>query len=167
MVYCENGYYNIDCTWDDPVKSGEQDRGSGYVSYNYFLVPDSWLNVDHFHKNDVVLSSGTVHLFDPPACTKTAANYFDVYGKLYSDAASAKEGMKKEIKYAIENDLEVCQIRVTDEKIWNELSNKTTWTELQNYARTVSGSKSTKLSNMCNSGDYRKAAGIVQYDLTK
>lgn len=50
QVFIEEEWFNVDVTWDDPVRIGEQN--SEYVSetvlrYDYFLKPDKFFKADH------------------------------------------------------------------------------------------------------------------------
>ena len=166
VVNAGDGYYNVDCTWDDPVKSGEVDRGPKYIRYDYFLVPDKWLNIDHFDVNDFFINSGNtkIHLFNPPACTATANNYFTTQNMTYSNTASAKAAIKAQISEAVSSGAEVIEIRVTDKGAWDELMGKSCWKEFQDYAKS-SSKKVTRLERMGADLEYNKTTGIVHYDI--
>ena len=164
VVNVDGEYYNVDTTWDDPTKSGEVDRGPKYARYDYFLVPDKWLLIDHFNVNKVTLSSGTVHLFKPPAATATDKNYFSVYGLVYSDKASAKAALEKQIDDAVSKKNEVVEIRVTSKEIWDSLMDKSTWSDLQKRAKGKS-SKVSAVKRLGADNAYSQATYIVHYDI--
>ncbi len=164
VVNLNGSYYNVDCTWDDPVKSGGVDRGKNYVRYSYFLVPDKWLDKDHYDKNNVTISTGTLHLFDPPACTSTASTYFDATGDLYSDTASAKAALRSKIENAVASGAEVVEIRVGSKDVWDDVMDKSFWTELNKLAKGQS-SNVTGVTQMGLKKDYNKTSYIVEYDI--
>lgn len=43
MVKLEGQWYHVDVTWDDPVMSD----GSHALKYNYFLISDARIKLDH------------------------------------------------------------------------------------------------------------------------
>lgn len=157
-VYCDNGYYNIDATWGDL-----NNHGDDYIRYNYFLVPDSWITIDHLHPNTFFRGNGTaIKLFDEPSCTKTSANYYKVYKKEFEGYKNAMAGMKAEIDAAIKSKTVAVTIRVTDESTWNKMNTDTAFRELQNYAK----SKSAKVKKLSRLKKYGQGTYVVQYDIT-
>lgn len=75
-VCLDNEWYQIDCTWDDPLVSvNGQPQDSGSIYYNYFNITDAQMRQDH------VYTYGN-------ACNGTKYNYdyFAVkeYGTIYS-----------------------------------------------------------------------------------
>lgn len=158
-VYCDNGYYNIDATWGDPMNKPSED----YIRYNYFLVPDSWIKNDHLNPNTFFKSNGSsIKLFDEPVCTKTGANYYRVFKKEFSSYKDAMAGMKAEIDSAVKAGRIAMTIRVTDKDIWDKMNSKDAFRELQNYAKSKS-SKVKKLSQLTKNND---GILVIQYDIT-
>ncbi len=158
IVYCDNGWYNLDPTWGDPVN----DIGSAdYVRYNYFLVPDEWIKNDHINVNLLNRGGGrTIKYFDPPACTKTSCNYFKAYNKEYSTLDDAKEGMKKEVAAAVKANKNVAHIRVTDKKIWDSMTSMSYAKELNKYAMGLGASTISTPQTTYNDGVL-----VVQYNI--
>lgn len=48
-------WYNVDATWDDPVRSD----GVQTLRYNYFLISDAAIGKDHITRNEFALPSAT------------------------------------------------------------------------------------------------------------
>ncbi|MBQ5310792.1 MAG: hypothetical protein ILP19_01955 [Oscillospiraceae bacterium] len=158
VVYCENGYYNLDATWADPIN----DYDSKYIQYEFFLVPDSWIhNITHFDINCYNTNGKKYKLFDPPACTKSACNYFDAYKKLYSNKSDAEAALKKAVDEAIANGTYVCEVRVTDKAIYDALMTDSYFKTIQNYAK----SKSSKVSKLKRQKSYTQGVMVVHYDI--
>lgn len=159
VVYCENGYYNIDATWGDPLN----DFDSSYIQYEFFLVPDSWIHdITHFHVAQIRRSNGTlVDLVDPPSCTKEACNYFAAYNKLYDNKSDAETAMYNAISEAIKNGSNVAEIRVTSAELYNTLMSDEYFKTFQKYAKSQSGSVSKLLRRGANS----KGVQVVHYDI--
>jgi transglutaminase/protease-like cytokinesis protein 3 len=156
VVYCDNGYYNLDATWGDPVN----DHDSNYVRYNFFLVPDSWIVNDHLSRNLYFKSNGsTIKLFDPPSCTKTTYNYFKVNNKEFSTLSEAEQGLYDELDAAIKAGKNVAEIRVTSSDIWSTLLNDKYAAAFQKYAKSKGASKLSRQKT------YADGVLVVQYDI--
>lgn len=156
VVYCDNGYYNIDATWGDPVNK----HNSKYVRYNFFLVPDSWIADSHINVNLFFRGNGTsVKLFDPPACSKSSCNYFKIYNKEFDTLSSAKKALYAELDDALKNKKNLAEIRVTDSDIYNSLMSDTTAKEIQKY---VQKNGALKISRQKL---YNEGVLVVQYDI--
>lgn len=136
VVDVDGKWYNIDCTWDDPLMDPPNYKN---IRYNFFLVPDKWIhNVTHMHVNQQKLSSGKyITYFTPPSCTETAQNYFIKSGYVYNDFASADAAIKAEIKKAAENKSRSAHIMVGSKDLYKQLHDK--GTDYQKYAREFSG----------------------------
>ncbi len=160
VVYCDNGYYILDVTWDDP-KSIDYAK-SDYVRYLFFLANDSMIKNTHLNISTMAMNDGTrVKLYDPPACTKTACYYFKAYNKEYSDIESAKQAMFDEIDAAIAAGKNVVHIRVTDRDLWEEMRSKTNWKEFQSYAK----SKDDNVEKVLQLTSLTEDVLVVQYDI--
>lgn len=157
-VYCDNGYYVIDATWGDPIN----DHDESYIRYNYFLVPDAWVENDHLNPNTYFRGNGTtIHLFNEPSCTKTSANYYKVYNKEFSSYKEAMAGMKAELAANIKKGTVATTIRVTSKDIWDKMNTNTAFRELQDYAKSQ-GANVKKLSRLKT---YGEGTYVVQYDI--
>lgn len=136
VVDVDGKWYNIDCTWDDPLMDPANYKN---IRYNFFLVPDKWIhNITHMHVNQHKLSSGKyITYFTPPACTETAQNYFIKNGFVYNDFDSADAAIKAEIKKAAENKSRSAHIMVGSKDLYDQLYAK--GTDYQKYAKEFSG----------------------------
>lgn len=160
VVYCGDGYYNFDCTWGDPIN----DFDSRYLRYTYFLVPDSDIhNVSHFDINSFFLSDGTkITCFTPPACTKSTYNYYKRENLYFSDKTAADAAMRAAIEKAVANKENTVQIRVSDEKLFDQMTDKTAAAAYQKYAKSLS--PSVKGINKFTTDTYKKT-GVVIFDI--
>lgn len=136
VVDVDGQWYNLDCTWDDPLMDPANYKN---IRYNFFLVPDKWIHeVTHTHINQHKLSSGKyITYFTPPACTETAQNYFIKNGYVYNDFDSADTAIKAEIKKAAENKSRSAHIMVGSKDVYDQLYAK--GTDYQKYAKEFSG----------------------------
>lgn len=62
VVRIDGQWYQIDCTWDDPLVNGAVVTGRGNLSYTYFLLTDEEMYSDHkldaaYTKNEQVCTS--------------------------------------------------------------------------------------------------------------
>jgi hypothetical protein len=118
IVKVEGNWYNLDTTWADPILENPNLKN---VTHMYMLVPDSWiLNKTHFKQNKLILADGTEHLyFTPPACTSDAMNWFKQKGKYYSDAASAKAELVRQLDNAAANGLRTTEIMCSSKAVYD------------------------------------------------
>lgn len=160
VVYCGDGYYNLDCTWGDPIN----DFDNRYLRYTYFLVPDSEIhNVSHFDINSFFLSDGTkITCFTPPACTNSTYNYYKREKLYFSDIDSADAAMKAAIEKAVANKENTVQIRVSDEKLFEQMTNGSAAAAYQKYAKSLS--PSVKGIQKFTTDSYKKT-GVVIFDI--
>lgn len=157
VVYCDNGYYNLDTAWGDPMN----DHNSKYVRYNFFLVPDSWIVNDHLSVNLVFRSNGSsIKYFDPPACTKSSCNYFKAYNKEFSTVESAAQAMYTELEEAIKAGRNVAHIRVTDSSIWDTLLSNEYAKAFQSYAK-----EKGNVAKLARQKRWSEGVMVVQYDI--
>ena len=161
VVSVDGKYYNFDTTWGDPINSWD----SKYKQYEFFLVPDKWIhNITHFNINNFVRTNGEkIHLFDPPACTQYAANYFYLSGidLHFDNKADADAALKKQVDKAIANGTYVCEVLVTDKGVYDEMMSESYWKAIQKYAR----SKSSKVDKVKRQASYTKGVQVVHYDI--
>lgn len=142
VVKVDGDWYNIDCTWDDPILS-EVDETN--VRYRYFLVPDEWIhNKSHFNVNKKI--SGTqLTYFTPPACTATKMNYFNVTNQVYSDKASAESALKEKLKSTAASKMRAAEIRVSDKSVYDAVT-----AGLKDYAAWIKNENSSVTSVASN-----------------
>ena len=158
VVYCENGYYNLDSTWGDPVNS----FGSSYIQYEFFLVPDSWIhNITHYNVSCLLRSSGAVKLFTPPACSKEACNYFAAYNKLYDTKADAEAAMYAAIDEAIAEGKHVAEVRVSSKDIYDTLMSDDYFRTFQKYAK----GKSSNVKQIQRQKSFTSGVQVIHYDI--
>ncbi len=145
VVQVDGEWYNLDCTWDDPILATANYKN---VRYKFFLVPDSWIhNKTHMHVNEILLPNGNyVKYFDPPACTGTSQNYFVKSGNVYNDAAAAEKAIKDQIKNAAENGLRTTSIMAGSKDVYKAIYDIRG--DLNAYAKTLSGVRG--ISDECN-----------------
>ena len=158
IVYCGNGWYNLDATWGDPIN----DYDSSYLQYEFFLVPDKWIHdYTHFNINKITRSNGTViKLFTPPTCTKTTYNYFIKNKMNYTSASSALNALKKQIKTAVKNGDTVVEIRVSSKAIYDKMTGSYA-TTLNKYAKSCS----SKVKSVSKHTKYTQGSYVVHYDI--
>lgn len=103
-VKINNKFYNLDCTWDDPVNDG----GKSMRMYSYFNVSDEMISVSH---SDF---SYEYHCFsdDDNYFTKTG-RFFDSFG------ASEKKTLEKLMIEDVRNGKTDFQIRFASRTIYN------------------------------------------------
>lgn len=145
VVDVDGEWYNLDCTWDDPVLETPNPKN---LRYKYFLIPDSWIhNISHMHVSQRCLSNGDyITYYTPPACTSTAQNYFVKNGLVYSDFASADKAIKDEIKKAAENKSRSAHIMVASKDLYDEMY--AARMDYNNYAKGFDGVKG--VNDECN-----------------
>ncbi len=144
VVKVDGQWYNIDSTWDDPILS-EVDHTN--VRYRYFLVPDEWIhNKSHFAINQK--TTGTqVTYFNPPACTATDKNYFNVTNQVYSDKDSADAALREAMKKAASSKLRAAEIRVSSKDVYDAITGN-----LKEYASWIKSENSavTSVASNCD-----------------
>lgn len=157
VVYCDNGYYNLDATWADPVNSFD----SNYIQYEFFLVPDSWIhNKTHFNVNKKI--DGTkVTFFTPPSCTQTSNNYYQVYSKVYSSEDSAVKAFKAELDKAIASGSNVATIRVSSSDLYDTLMSDTYAKTFNSYAK----GKSSNVKGLAKQGKISFGTQVIHYNI--
>ncbi len=159
VVYCQNGYYNIDATWGDPIN----DFDSSYIQYEFFLVPDAWMhNITHYNVSTLIRSNGnSVKMYDPPACTKEGCNYFAAYNKIYSSYAEADAALKAEFDAQIAAGGNVVELRVTDKSVYDQMMTDDAYKNYQKYAK----SKSGKVARIQRQKSLTGGVQVVHYDV--
>lgn len=138
VVDVDDVWYNLDCTWDDPILNTPNYSN---IRYNYFLVPDSYMhNTTHLHVSQKKLSNGGyITYFTPPACTETAQNYFVKNKLVYNDYESADAAIKAEIERAAKDGSRTAQITVGSKEIYDKIYGDRT--SYNTYAKGFSGVK--------------------------
>jgi hypothetical protein len=140
-VCVDGSWYNIDLTHDDPVL---QTPNSEYVRYNYFLVPDSWIeNISHFRVNLTQLYSGE-ELYTAPAATSADYSYFNYYDKVYTDYDSAYSELLNRVINAVNNKKSVVQIKLSNRAAFDKLNENLV--NLKDEAKAATGGPWTRIA---------------------
>ncbi len=145
VVDVDGEWYNLDCTWDDPILEKANYKN---LRYKYFLVPDKWIhNITHMHVSQKQLSNGTyLTYFTPPACTATAENYFIKNGYVYNDVDSADKAIKAEIEKAAKDGTRTAHIMAGSKEVYDAIyANRNSYSK---YASEFSGVKG--VNDECN-----------------
>lgn len=114
VVRINGEWYQIDCTWDDPLVNGVIVTGRDNLSYTYFLLTDTEMYSDHkldasYTKNEKV-------------CTSTLFYGYSKYLTLDEKLSEGNKGvriataaqLKEQTKKFIKNDAYVFKIAVPD-----------------------------------------------------
>lgn len=110
-VYADGDWYNVDCTWDDPILKYEN---PDYIRHDYFFVSDAEINnKTHFPDTS---------LFEPIECTKSDGNYFVRSGLMFSAADDGISRLSEEIRSAVPNGNHEVEIRFTAEEAYKQAS---------------------------------------------
>ncbi len=156
-VYVDNGYYNIDTTWADPLNKHDE----RYIRYLFFLVPDAWIKDSHLTPSMMIRRNGSqIKYFTPPVANKTSYNYFKIYKKEFSTLASAEKALYAEFDTAFKTKKNTVHIRVTDKDIYDKLLSTDYAKVFQRYAR-----EKGKASSLARQVNNTQGALVVQYDI--
>ena len=137
-VILDGEWYNIDCTWDDPIlKRGQRD----FVRHDYMLVTDAEIEgVTHFTDGELY---GNI-----PSCTATAGNYFEKKGLVYGTAAEAMDAMREQVKRAGLAGKREAEFRLSDEnEYFAALARLIDNGEMKDIIEDINGEYGTKISS--------------------
>lgn len=88
-VFADGNWYNVDCTWDDPILKYDNPN---YVRHDYFMVSDEEINgKTHFPDTSC---------FTPASCTDKTSNYFLKNGLYAVSADNAEKILEETMKNA-------------------------------------------------------------------
>lgn len=137
-VLLDGEWYNIDCTWDDPILKRDQ---KDFVRHDYMLVTDAEIEgVTHFTDEELY---GSV-----PPCTATAGNYFEKKGLVYGTAAEAVEAMREQVKTAGIAGKRETEFRLSDEnEYFAALARLIDNGEMKDIIEDINGEYGTKISS--------------------
>ena len=158
VVYCSDGYYILDTTWDDPISDNFK---AGFVRYLYFLTNDQMTTNSHLKINKVSFNGKTLTLYTPPACTKTTYSYFKTSGREYSDLASAEQGIYAALDEAISSKKQAAVIKVTNHDLWETL--RTDEYAVKFLSHALSKDKNLKLSK--STDEKLESILVIEYDI--
>lgn len=109
-VVCDGEWFNVDCTWDDPIFKNENKR---YLRHDYFLVSDEEINgISHFPDES---------LFKLAPCTNKDKNYFKMSGLYFDSFADGLEGLRIAIKLAAVSKTGEAEIRFSNSAAYKEV----------------------------------------------
>lgn len=109
-VLADGQWYNVDCTWDDPILKRES---KGYIRHDYMFLCDAEINnISHFPD---------LSLFEPVPCTATENNYFLKEGLMCSDVLTAEKLIEEQIKKAASEKKSDVEIRLDNKAAYTEL----------------------------------------------
>lgn len=137
-VILDGEWYNVDCTWDDPIlKRGQKD----FVRHDYMLVTDAEIEgITHFTNEE--LYTGL------PACTATEGNYFEKKGLVYGTASEAAEAMREQVKAVGLAGKRETEFRISDEnEYFAALARLIDNGEMKKIIEDINGEYGTKISS--------------------
>jgi hypothetical protein len=112
-VVSDEQWYNVDCTWDDPVISFDN---PAYLRNFYLLVPDrDIMGITHF-ENKLYYTS--------PACISITDNYFYHDGLIFDNADKGIKKLTEQIDAAALTKSTECEIKFSGEIVYNEAIRK-------------------------------------------
>lgn len=107
---CGGEWYNVDCTWDDPILKDENEK---FLRHDYFLVSDDEINgVSHFPDTEYLPSA---------VCTDRNGNYFVRSGLYFDNYTDALAGLSASINQAARNGSGEAEIRFENEAAFSEV----------------------------------------------
>lgn len=107
MVKLDGTWYNVDCTWDDPVLDPPDTQ---FIRHYYFLVNDADISgVTHFPDTTY---------FSLPICA-ASENYYVREGYTASDASESVSVLKKAAADALKKGRKDAAVRFTDRKAYD------------------------------------------------
>jgi hypothetical protein len=142
-VKSNGNWYNIDCTWDDPIIDYEN---PGYIRYSYMLVPDKYImNITHFENTKYFVS---------PPCTAISDNYFFYENLIFDKADSGIKTLGEQIKTAALTLSTECEIKFENKTIYDEAIRKLLDEDgLRGLIDTANAGKSTFITNVYTAKD--------------
>ncbi len=86
-INISGSWYNVDCTWDDPILKYENKL---FIKHDYLLVPDKdIIGITHFPNNDY---------FSSPVCDSEKNNYYAMEGILFKTAQEGIDYLRDNIR---------------------------------------------------------------------
>ena len=114
VVQMSGEWYNVDCTWDDPVLKVYD---AGNASYMYLGVRDIDIaNITHF---DINKAYGEEFIyFEPPVCNSTAQNGDYVYGYYAASYEEGYELLRKQMLEAVRTGSTVIHVKFAEQSTY-------------------------------------------------
>jgi hypothetical protein len=107
-VFAEGNWYNVDCTWDDPILTYDNPN---YIRYFYMCVPDRDIMTSHIENLEYVTS---------PAAISNAYNYFTKEKLLFSSSAAAEVAIYDMITKAVKTKSTEIEVRFDVKNAYDE-----------------------------------------------
>jgi hypothetical protein len=142
-VKADGNWYNVDCTWDDPLIDYDD---KGYIRYFYMLVPDKdIMGITHFEKTDYFVS---------PPCFSISDNYFYRESLIFDSADSGIKTLGEQIKTAALTKATQCEIKFSNSTVYSEAIRKLYYEEgLRRLIDTANTGKSAAITNVHTSAN--------------
>lgn len=114
MVQMAGDWYNVDCTWDDPVLKVYD---AANVSYMYFGVRDvDIVGKTHFRVNEAFEEDFSY--FEVPICNSTALNVDYVYGYYAKSYEEGYEMLREQMINAVNTGATVIHVKFADQETY-------------------------------------------------
>jgi hypothetical protein len=115
VVNIDGEWYNVDCTWDDPIMKIPDAKN---VSYQYFCVRDIDIqNITHFNIN-ISQSGEDWTYFEAPKCTSLKQNIDYVYGVSASSYEEAYEKIREGMLDCVRTGKTVTHVKFTTQEVY-------------------------------------------------
>lgn len=102
-IFAEGSWYNVDCTWDDPILERE---APDYIRHDCLFVPDSdILGISHIQDET---------MFTPIPCTDNSCNYFIRENLYFNSSYDGISSLEEQIKAIAPSGGREAEIRFTD-----------------------------------------------------
>ena len=116
-VYLNGDWYNVDCMWDDPEMSPEDEKN---VSYRYMGVPDALIDgVTHLHANKFQNDSSKEY-FKLPECTAYSENADIRYGVYATTYEEIYEKLKQGCIDAVKENRYCAHVKVESTEVYKD-----------------------------------------------
>lgn len=120
MIQLGGNWYNVDCTWDDPVLKVFD---ANNVSYMYFGVRDvDIVGKTHFNVNEAY--DEDFKYFEVPVCNSTALNADYVYGYYAKTYEEGYEMLREQMLNAVKTGATVIHVKFAEQSTYLEAIEK-------------------------------------------
>jgi hypothetical protein len=142
-VKANGNWYNIDCTWDDPVIDYQNPE---YIRYSFMLVPDKdIMGITHFEN--------TLYFVSPP-CSSISDNYFYREKLIFDSADTGIKTLGEQIKNNALTKATQCEIKFSSSSVYNEAIRKLYDEDgLRRLIDTANSGKSAAITNVYTATD--------------
>ena len=105
----DGGWYNIDCTWDDPIG-----RDPDFINYEYFLISDADILIDHEPPKPC-------RYYDYPAADSDEMSYYSVTSNFCTTYEEVYAAVERQVNECVEKEQRYVYIRMSDEELYNDV----------------------------------------------